>query len=263
MNYSLHPFPNQPPAFDEMPRDPRPDIRETLASRLSAVHKNAIANRELLDIIVESLREITVPFYITHCHETGGDLHLSVTAAQHGYQVTKGDEIRGGLYIRNSESCRFQTLICTRLFRVVCANGMLMECDKEQSFSIRIDDSPPAKWQTRIAHVIQRSFDNVALDLDFRRFEATGSQMIVTPYEFLCNMAAQGLITDDEQSDIQATFYHNADSTLYGLINAVTQTAHEHRASDRWLRAFEIERLAGEILRGDHNLPAIDAAYSR
>ncbi len=263
MNYSLRPFPNQPPAFDEMLRDPRPDIRETLASRISAVHKNAIANRELLDVIVESLREVTLPFNITHCHEVGGDLHLSVAATQHGYHVTKGDEIRGGLYIRHSESCRFDTLICTRLFRVVCANGTLMECDKEQSFSIRIGDSPPAKWQPRISQVIQRSFDDVALDLDFRRFKATGSQMIVTPYEFLCNLAAQELITDDEQCDIQATFHNNADFTLYGLINAVTQTAHEHRASDRWLRAFEIERLAGEILRGDHNLPALDAVYSR
>ena len=263
MNYSLHPFPNQPPVFEEMPRDPRPDIREALASRKSATHKNAIANGELLDTIVESLREITLPFYITHCHEARGDLHLSVAAAQHGYHVTKGDEIRGGLYIRNSESCRFETLICTRLFRVVCANGMLMECDKEQSFSIPIEGRPPAKWQARISQVILRSFDDVALDLDCRRFEATGGQMIVTPYEFLCNLAAQGLITDDEQSDIQAAFHNSADFTLYGLINAVTQTAHEHRASDRWLRAFEIERLAGEILRGDHNLPAFDAAYSR
>lgn len=259
MNYSLHPFPGPRSAVD----DPRRDIRAALSSRVAAAHENAIANRELLDIIVESLREITVPFYITHCHETGGDLHLSVTAAQHGYHVTKGDEIRGGLYIRNSEFCRFETLICTRLFRVMCTNGTLMECDREQSFSIAIDDRPPADWQTKISQVIQRSFDNVALNLDYKRFEATTRQMIVTPYELLCHLAAQGLIADDEQSDIQATFHSNADFTLYGLINAVTQTAHAHRGSDRWLRAFEIERLAGEILRGDHNLPAFDAVYSR
>jgi hypothetical protein len=263
MNYTLHPFPSQPLTFDETPADPPPDIRETLTSRIAAIHQNAIANRELLDTVVESLRDITLPFYITHCHEVGGDIHLSVAAAQHGYRVTTGDEIRGGLYIRNSESCRFETLICTRLFRVVCANGMLMECDKEQSFSVPIDEAPPANWQKRITQVIQRSFDDVALDLDCRRFEATGCQTLVTPYEFLCNLAAQRLITDDEQSEIQSAFNDNADFTLYGLINAVSPTAHEHRASDRWVRAFEIERLAGDILRGDHNLPAFDAAYSR
>jgi hypothetical protein len=49
---------------------------------------------------------------------------------------------------------------------------------------------------------------------------------------------------------------------MYGLINAVTQSAHAHRASDKWVRAFQIERLAGEILRGDHNVPAFEAVYT-
>ena len=263
MNYSLHPFPNQPQAFDESPRDPDPDIRKVLASRPRQHNEQAIGNPDLLDSIVETLRDITSPFYVTHCHESGGDLHLSVAAADQGYNVTAGDEIRGGLYIRNSESCRFETLVCTRIYRVVCDNGMLMECEKEQSFTVSTTDQPTADWKSKVTQVIQRSFDDQALQFDFRRFEATGNQMLVTPYEFLCHLAAQQLITDDEQSEIQSVFNDNADFTMYGLINAVTQSAHAHRASDRWVRAFQIERLAGEILRGDHNLPAFDAAYSR
>ena len=138
-----------------------------------------------------------------------------------------------------------------------------MECDKEQSFAVPATEQPPAKWEAQVTQVIQRSFDDHALKLDFRRFEANGNQMLVTPYEFLCHLAAQQLITDDEQSEIQSIFNDNADFTMYGLINAVTQSAHDRRASDQWVRAFQIERLAGEILRGDHNLPAFDAAYSR
>lgn len=263
MNYSLHPFPDQPQFVGEMPHEPKPDIRESLASRPRQQKSNAIANPDLLDTVIDALRDITSPFYVTHCHESGGDLHLSVAATGHGHHVTAGDEIRGGLYIRNSESCRFETLICTRLYRVVCSNGMLMECDKEQSFTVSITDNPPTNWAAQVTEVVQRSFDDRALKLDFRRFEITGQQVLVTPYEFLCHLAAQQLITDDEQSEIQAIFDENADLTLYGLINAVTQSAHDYRASDQWLRAFQIERLAGEILRGDHNLPAFDAAYSR
>lgn len=263
MNYSLHPFPSQPLAFDESPREPHPDIREALASRPSQHNEKAISNTAMLDTIVESLRDVTSPFYVTHCHESGGDLHLSIAAADQGYDVAAGDEIRGGLYIRNSESCRFETLICTRLYRVVCANGMLVECEKEQSFAVATTQQPPADWATQTTRVIQRSFDDQALRLDFRRFEVTGNQMLVTPYEFLCHLSAQQLIDDDEQSEIQSAFNDNADFTMYGLINAVTQSAHAHRASDRWVRAFQIERLAGEILRGDHNLPAFQGAFSR
>ena len=140
---------------------------------------------------------------------------------------------------------------------------MLVECDKEQSFSIATSKQPPTDWSPQVTRVVQRSFDDQALRLDFRRFEVTGNQMLVTPYEFLCHLTAQQLIDEDEQSEIQAVFNDNADFTMYGLINAVTQTAHGHRASDQWVRAFQIERLAGEILRGDHNLPAFDGAFSR
>lgn len=263
MNYSLRPFPSQPEAFDDTPREPPPDIRAALASRPRPKNDKAIANAELMDVVVDALHDVTMPFHITHCHEAGGDLHISAAAAGRGYSVSVGDELRGGLCIRNSESCRFDTLICTRLFCVVCINGMLMECDKEQSFTVPKSDLPPMNWRTQILQVVQRSFDDVALKLDFQRFEATARQMLVTPYEFLCHMTAQQLITDEEQSQIQSIFNENADYTLYGLINAVTQSAHEHRASARWPRAFEIERPAGEILQGDHNLPALDAAFSR
>jgi hypothetical protein len=82
--------------------------------------------------------------------------------------------------------------------------------------------------------------------------------MLVTPYELLRNLEAQGLVSGSEQSAIQASFDDAADFSLYGLINAVTQVAHRLRLSDAWNRAFQIERLGGEILRGDHNLPAWD-----
>ncbi|HUG67394.1 MAG TPA: hypothetical protein VMM76_06565 [Pirellulaceae bacterium] len=111
--------------------------------------------------------------------------------------------------------------------------------------------------------VIQRSFSGDGLDIDLSRFRATTQRMVITPYEFLCHLSAQGLITDDEQCDIQSAFTEAADFTMYGLINAVTQVAHGCRSNDRWVRAFQIERLGGEILRGDHNLPALDPVYSR
>ncbi len=263
MNYSLTPFPNQPSLEASLnPGGPVPDIRDTLAKRPGPHHERALANSIFLDVIVDSLQDVSSPFYITHCHESNGDLHLSAASAANGYDVTEGDEIRGGLYIRNSESCRFETLICTRLYRVVCANGLFMECEKEQAFTIPEKVLPPANWQSKVRQIVSQSFDDQHLITDFQRFGSTLNQVLATPYEFLCHLEAQQLITDDEQSAIQTAFNDNAEYSMYGLINAVTQSAHERRASDQWLRAFELERLAGEILRGDHNLPAFDFAYA-
>ena len=260
MNYALLPFPTFSMEADYAGR---PDIRDALASRDNNVAHNAIDNLELLNHVVESLRDLPWRFAVDHCHEHNGKVHLAVMAHDLGRNLDVGDKMNAGFFLQNSENGESETLACARTFRVSCENGALLECEKGQSFTVSTADSPPANWQLKITDVINRSFSGDGLDVDLARFRATTQQMVITPYEFLCHLSAQSLIDDDEQSDIQTAFNDAADFTMYGLINAVTQVAHGLRSNDRWARAFQIERLGGEILRGDHNLPSLDPVYSR
>jgi hypothetical protein len=270
MNYALLPF----PTFSKDAKHPfpslssgedyegRPDIREALGRRSRNVTQNAIDNLELLNHVTDSLRDLPWRLWIDHCHEQDGKLHLAVMADDLGRNLEKGDRVNAGFYLQNSEKGDIETLACSRIFRVACVNGALLECEKGQSFTISAADTPPVDWKQKIQNVIHRSFSGDDLDEDLARFHAATQQLLVTPYEFLCHLAAQGLITDDEQSDIQSAFLDAADFTMYGLINAVTQTAHALRNDDRWARAFHLERLGGQILRGDYDLPALDPIYS-
>lgn len=259
MDYALLPIPT-------FSRDSnyagRPDIRNALASRGRDVAPNAIDNLELLNHVVEVLRGLPWAFAVDHCHERNGQLHLAVMAHDLGRNFDIGDELNAGFFLQNSETAESETLACTRVFRVSCENGALLECEQGQSFTISTTGKPPANWRMKIANVIDRSFSGDGLDVDLARFRATTQQMVITPYEFLCHLSAQGLIDDDEQSDIQSAFDEAADFTMYGLINAVTQVAHGLRSNDKWVRAFEIERLGGQILRGDHNLPELDPQHA-
>jgi hypothetical protein len=259
MNYALLPFPTFSREADYAGR---PDIRDALASRDRDVAPKSIDNLALLNHVVDTLRDLPWDFAVDHCHEENGQLHLAVMAHDLGRNLDVGDKMNAGFFLKNSESANSETLACARTFRVSCENGALLECEKGQSFTISTVDAPPANWQLKIKDVIDRSFSGDGLDVDLARFRATTQQMVITPYEFLCHLAAQGLIDDDEQSEIQSAFNDAADFTMYGLINAVTQIAHGLRSNDKWVRAFQIERLGGEILRGDHNLPALDHVYS-
>jgi hypothetical protein len=266
MDYALFPFPTFlrdarrefPRMSNDESRAGRPDIRDVLARRGQCAAHNVIGNLDLLNYIVDCLRELPWQFWIDHCHEEEGQLHLAVMADDLGHDLDRGDRVNAGFYLQNSEKADFETLACSRVFRVACVNGAILECEKGQSFAISTKKAPPADWRARLREVIARSFSGNGLDVDIARFRATTQQMIVSPYEFLCNLSAQGLITDDEQSDIQSAFNEAADFSMYGLINAVTQIAHGLRADDRWARAFYVERLGGQILRGDHNLPVQD-----
>jgi hypothetical protein len=260
MDYSLLPFPT-------LSTDPeyagRADIRQALKARNRKVASTAIDNVELLDHVVECLRDLPWRFFVDHCREHDGLLYVAVMAMDLGRNLDVDDRVNAGFFLQNSESSDVETVACSRIYRVACENGALIECEQGQSSTIASSDSKPADWKDPIRAVINRSFDGEGIDKDVARFRATTQVMIITPYELLCHLSAQGLIDDDEQSDIQTAFDEAADFTMYGFINAVTQTAHRLRSNDRWARAFHIERLGGEILRGDHNLPALDPVFSR
>jgi len=237
------------------------DIRTVLRERRRSESRDAIDNLQLLDELVENLRSLPWQFQVDHCHENNGDLHIAVLAADLGRNLDVGDRVNAGFFMQNSERGAFDTLACERVFRVACQNGALLECETGQSLEISRADGFMG-WQKKLHEVVARSFSADGLDVDLARFRATTQQMVVTPFELLCNLESQGLISDDEQSNIQAAFDDAADFTMYGLINAVTQVAHRLRSSDSWTRAFQIERLGGEILRGDHNLPVWDLVRS-
>ncbi len=261
MNYSLLPFPTRAACSEEY--EGLPDIRAMLESRARNVASHAIGNLNLLNHVVEILENQPWKIWVDHCQEHDGQLHLAVVGGDMGRNLEKNDRLNAGFYLQNCELGRTETLACTRIYRVACENGAILECDKGQSFAIGARDMYPADWQLKIKEVIEYSFSGDGIDADTARFRKTMTEMIVTPYELLCHLSAQGLIDEDEQCEIQAAFTEAADFSMYGFINAVTQTAHGLRANDRWARAFHLERLGGEILRGDHNLPSLDPVFSR
>lgn len=257
MRYSLLPFQrHSTKAFD----GGLPDIRDELQSRPSVQTSKSVTTIQLLDHVVECLQNVPWNIAIDHCEENQGQLHLAVVATNLGRDLDVDDEVKAGFYLQHSETGEIESLACSRLYRVKCSNGALIKLDGGQSTSISTKDLS-SKWKVELSQVIQRSFDGPGVDTDLARFRATIDQMIVTPYELLCHLNAQGLIEVDEQCDIQGAFDQAGDFSMYGFINAITQVAHRLRKNDEWTRAFYFERLGGEILRGDHNLPCYDPAF--
>ena len=122
-------------------------------------------------------------------------------------------------------------------------------------------------------HIVQSHFIPLCLDYGMPALAAAGVLAMMGGFDFVGTIIA-GWLSDRISSRWLLFWFYGlrgialallpfSDFTLYGLINAITQSAHEHRASDEWVRAFQIERLAGEILRGDHALPVFDAVFSR
>jgi hypothetical protein len=222
---------------------------------LLALHR--LANESLIAELVPLLRDLPWSIAVDDCEEHDGDLRLAVFAQDLGRDVAKGDQVLAGFFLQNSEQGRFESVATTRVFRVVCENGAIMDCEEGRTTNF----SARENWRQQLAQVVEHSFDGEGLDRDTARFRKTTEDMLMTPYELLCNLVAQEIISEDEQLAIQSEFDDVGDYTLYGIVNAVTRIAAHCRESDDWKRSFELERLGGEIVRGDHQLPTMGFAY--
>ncbi len=218
---------------------------------------------ELLDRAVEKMAQLPVPVRIEHCEAEDGELYLTAVAPDLAREMSEGDYLYGGFFLATSETTLMDTEASVRIYRVACANGALVDAAEGQRLALpRVvkagEADPYAGWEEKLDRVIARSFDGGDLGTESRRFRATANQILATPYELLLHLRAQDLISEEEQARIQRAFNEGRDESMFALINAVTQTAHHHRDRDDWARAFAIERLGGEILRGDHQPPVLD-----
>jgi hypothetical protein len=253
MQYSLFPFASLNGATG-------PDLVGQLRARGSAVPATGPSNLDLLEELTDLLRGVPWQVCVDYCEEDAGDLRLAVVAPKLGRDVEKGDRVQAGLFIQNSESGAFPAQACERVYRVVCENGYMLEC--EQTQSVRLVTGAGADWRPALARVVDRSFAAAGLDRDVARFRATTEQMLTTPYELLCNLVAQKVLSEDEQAAVQTEFDEVGDYTLYGLINAVTRIAGRCRDFDDWKRSVELEHLGGAILRGDHQPPVLSPVFA-
>ena len=251
MRYALFPFPSLNDAGGADLRSKLQGNAECNASGVSPVR-----NLELVDETVRLLRELPWEIAVDFCDEDRGRLRLAVVAPDLGRDVDTGDVVKAGFFLENAEETKSMPSASARLYRVACENGYLVECGEGQATVLAGD------WRSSLARVVDRSFAAEGIDRETARFRSTMRQMLMAPYELLCNLVAQGILSEDEQSAIQAEFDNQGDYTLYGFINAVTRVAAQCRDSDEWKRAVELERLGGEILHGGHQPPVMEPAFA-
>lgn len=254
MHHSLFPFERL--VRDSLENRGGSDICQVLRARGPRTGPG-ISSLTLLEATIELLRDIPWRIRVDHCIESDGDVQLAVVATDLGKDVEKGDLVNAGFFLRNSESSAAGAIAAERIFRVVCGNGAIVELEKGQSTTL----SPRSDWRSDLTKVIERSFSAEGLDRDVAQFRATKAQMLIAPFELLCGLAAQQIISEDEQIAIQDEFDAVADYTFYGIINAVTRVAGRLFERDDWKRALELERLGGRILRGDHRSTNREPAF--
>jgi len=176
---------------------------------------------------------------------------------------TKDDMLYAGVVISNSEIGAGSLSIESMVWRLICTNGLIAGTGLRRAHLGRAlsggNDGDPFelfKDETKVATdnafwlQVRDVIDAALSESQFRAIvdrmqQATAIELPADPSRIV-EVTAQRLgLNGDESDTVMRHLFAGGDSTLYGLMNAVTRTAEDSTSYDR---AVELERLGSDVL---------------
>lgn len=219
-------------------------------------------NYELVHAVLDKLT--TAGCHVMSCELTERRLYLKAVTPKISGVIKVGDRVQAGLIITNSEIGLGAIKIEPFIYRLVCENGAIvndlamrrqhvgrkqqfMELDNAEQYyrdeTRRADDR--AFWM-KVRDVVDAMIDEAIFNKIIDRWkEATEQKITKDPVDVVEVTAKKFGLADSERSSVLTHLIQGGDLSAYGLMNAITRTAHDVESYDR---STDLERLGPEIL---------------
>lgn len=189
-------------------------------------------------------------------------MYLKVVTPRLEYDIKPGDTVQAGLVISNSEIGNGALSIEPLLFRLVCANGLIVNDAKMRKFHVGragedfdgvkeffrdetmiADDR--AFW-LKVQDTLKHAFSTIGFESFVESFRAaTEDKIEQEPVKLLEAVGKKYSLQESEKTGILHALIRGDDMTRYGLVNAITEHA---QTVDSYDRSTELERLGGLVV---------------
>ena len=180
-----------------------------------------------------------------------------------GKKLSEIDPVQAGAVISNSEVGQGSIRVEEMLYRLGCFNGMITshgtkryhvgkgrsefaELDQAAQYftdaTRQLDDK--AFW-AKVRDVVDSIFDLGRFTSLAQKFADTASLKLESATDAVETVTERFQLTDRESKGVLDHLIADGDSSLFGLVNAVTRTAEDVENYDR---AIELERMGGAII---------------
>ena len=217
-------------------------------------------NYDLLQSIVPKLRDVGCK--PESMDITDRKLYLKCLFPRIEREVSVGDVVQAGLVISNSEVGLGCLRIEPLLYRLRCTNGLIapdgglvkfhlgraLGEDEDSAFEVYREETlrttDKAFWM-RICDVVDALLTPDVFDRLVDRLRDAKDQRMTDIPKAIEVTRTRLQLTDDERDDVLSALVESGESTLYGLVNAVTRASQKTADYDR---ATELERSAWSML---------------
>ena len=170
-------------------------------------------------------------------------------------EIEKGDVVRGGVIVSNSEVGFGSVNVQAFIERLVCMNGMIAETSfKRRHIGSSHDITDLLSRDTlnktsdalvgQVQDVVRNVLSNEGFNNVLGKLRETTETEIAKPIDAVEIIQKQFKFTDDEKDSVLNHLIKGGDTTKWGLTNAVTRTSQDLEDYDR---ATEFERFGWDV----------------
>ncbi len=169
-------------------------------------------------------------------------------------EIREGDNVQGGLIIRNSEVGASAFRVEPFILRQICSNGLIGEYALKKVHLGKQTELGEIDWSdetrdledkliwTKARDVIRQTFDRTIFQSWVNKLQESTEIPIEKPIRAANNIAKIALLTEQQKESLLAYFVEH---TKYGLVNAMTSVARDASNPDEEVR---VEEVAGKVL---------------
>lgn len=219
-----------------------------------------LENADLAAIVLPKLAELRCE--ILSCEITETRLYIQAATPKVEAKLV-GDIVRAGICVSNSEVGQGALMLEPLLYYLRCLNGMVMprvmrrhhigrhsdplfELDEAAEYytdtTREADDK--AFWM-KVRDVTEGLFDKGRFTSMVEKFESATAQKLGPVTGAVEEVGNRFKFNETESNAVLNHLIEGGDTSLFGLINAVTRTASDVESYDR---SVELQRIGGEIL---------------
>lgn len=168
--------------------------------------------------------------------------HMRITFPGQTTELKKGDIVRTGIHITNSEVGLRAVHVDALVHRLVCTNG-LVRAESNGKTTLRHFGNRD-RLKDDIARAITDAKDNTRHLVS--QFRDSINQHLSDPRQFLRDHAKDMTLTKEQLNAALDAFSFDPDGSLFGAVNAVTRAA---QAEATYEGRYQMERIGSQMLQ--------------
>ena len=171
--------------------------------------------------------------------------HLRVTDPSLSREVLPGDRVMAGLHIANSEVGKRSVTVDALVYRLVCANGLIRLVKGKSLFHRRHVALSTSEFELTLRSSVQAALMEGAGFME--RMRQATTEPLGDVEQALAGLSGQWNLSEKLADAVRAALLRERwgqQETLYGLVNAFTETAQQLAPDDR----YTLETIAGGLL---------------